>query len=285
MSRKNVICKRGYEHRDFNDLLSELQGNHSCNVIADGIAAVVVDKQIMIFPVRKESEDRHRIMSNPKVKYLYSKHSNVIHDKHCECAKAIADEDLEWSNEYISVLFPCSTCMIQAYIAAGAKDPEEINTYLHFFEKTKMTDDQIRNIYVENEMKTRIFHDTMTVWHKEDTWCIKALLKKGHVQLYHNNYVIRKNGVREFTQGFHIQNISCEDTNIRYVLSIIKNYEYKPEEYALHKKSVNPVEKKKVKQNLVPAAGIGSEHEENAHRYHPFKADESCRESGVFGTI
>lgn len=89
-----------------------------------------------------------------------------------------------------------------------------------------MTTEQIRNIYVENGMKTRISIDTMTVWHKEDTWRIKSLPKKGHVQLYHNNYAVRANGVREFTQGFHIQSLMCADTDIRYVLNIIKKYEY-----------------------------------------------------------
>lgn len=120
--------------------------------------------------------------------------------------------------------------------------------YLDFFERTKMTTEQIRNIYVENGMKTRISIDTMTVWHKEDTWRIKSLPKKGHVQLYHNNYAVRANGVREFTQGFHIQSLMCADTDIRYVLNIIKKYEYKPEEYALHNGKLNKAEKKKAKQ-------------------------------------
>ena len=67
-------------------------------------------------------------------------------------------------------------------------------------------------------------------------------------QLYHNNYAVRANGVREFTQGFHIQSLMCADTDIRYVLNIIKKYEYKPEEYALHNGKLNKAEKKKAKQ-------------------------------------
>ena len=206
-----------------------------------------MSRKDVIFPTQKESETRHRIVSNPKIKYLYSKHSKEIHDKHCDCAKTITDDDLGWSSEYISALRPCRTCMTQAYIVAGAKDPEEIDRYLRFFEKERMTDEQIRSIYVEYGMTTRIFHDTMTIWHREDTWRIKELPRKGHVQLYHNNYVVRENGIREFVQGFHIQNISCEDTNIRYALSIIKNYEYKPEEYALHSNSGNPAERERKK--------------------------------------
>lgn len=79
---------------------------------------------------------------------------------------------------------------------AGAKDSKDIDLYLHFFEKVRMTDAQVRNIFIDHKMKTRISSNSLIVWHEEDTWRIKALPKKGHVQLFHNNYVKRKNGVR-----------------------------------------------------------------------------------------
>ena len=50
------------------------------------------------------------------------------------------------------------------------------------------------------------------------------------------------------TQGFHIQSLMCADTDIRYALNIIKKYEYKSEEYALHNGKLNKAEKKKAKQ-------------------------------------
>lgn len=248
MSRKNISYARGYEHSDFGDLLSELQGERETVAMVDGALALAIPSPVVSFSTNEESEERHRIMSNQKIKYLYSRQARIIHDKHCACAKYIPDEDLLWSEEYVSELKPCTDCMIQAYVTAGAKDPKEIERYLAFFEKTKMSNDQIRNIYVENGMKTRISLDAMTVWHKEDTWRIKCLPKKGHVQLYHNNYAVRKKGVREITQGFHVQSSACSDTDIGYALSIIRNYEYKPEEYALHNSKVNPIEIKKAKQ-------------------------------------
>ena len=248
MSRKSISYARGYEHADFSDLLNELQGEKDSTVIIDGTAAIAIPSPIVKFSVNEESEERHRIMSNPQIKYLYSRQDDIIHDKHCTCAKCIPDEDLLWSEDYVSGLKPCSDCMIQAYISAGAKDSKEIEKYLNFFEKAKMSIDQIRNVYIENGMKTRISMDTMTVWHKADTWRIQCLPKKGRVVLYHNNYVVRKKGVREFTQGFHVQSPACSDTDISYALSIIKNYEYKPEESALHSGKVNPIERKKAKQ-------------------------------------
>lgn len=248
MSRKNISYVKGYEHSDFTDLLNELQGKNENTETIDGALALNAPSSTESVYAYEESEERHRIMSDQKIKYLYSKKAGIIHDKHCDNAKDILDEDLLWAEEYLPKLKPCPDCMIHAYVIAGAKDPKEIETYLDFFERTKMTTEQIRNIYVENGMKTRMSMDTMTVWHKEDAWRIKSLPKKGHVQLYHNNYAVRKNGVREFTQGFHIQSPACADTNIKYALSIIKKYEYKPEEYALHNGKLNKSEKRKVKQ-------------------------------------
>ena len=248
MSRKSISYVKSYEHSDFTDLLDELQGKKESIEMIDGEAALADPSLMVSVCAYEESKERHRIMSNQKIKYLYSRKDGIIHDKHCDNVKNILDEDLLWTEEYLPNLKPCPECMIQAYVSAGAKDPKEMETYLSFFEKTKMTIDQIRNVYVENEMKTRISIDTMTVWHKEDTWRIKNLPKKGHVQLCHNNYAVRKKGVREFTQGFHIQSPVCADTDIRYALSIIKNYEYKPEEYALHSGKLNKSEKMRVRQ-------------------------------------
>ena len=248
MSRKSISYVKSYEHSDFTDLLNELQGKKESIEMIDGEAALADPSLMVSVCAYEESKERHRIMSNQKIKYLYSRKDGIIHDKHCDNVKNILDEDLLWTEEYLPNLKPCPECMIQAYVSAGAKDPKEMETYLSFFEKAKMTIDQIRNVYVENGMKTRISIDTMTVWHKEDTWRIKNLPKKGHVQLYHNNYAVRKKGVREFTQGFHIQSPVCADTDIRYALSIIKNYEYKPEEYALHNSKLNKAEKRKAKQ-------------------------------------
>lgn len=104
---------------------------------------------------------------------------------------------------------------------------------------------RIFRIYLRNY--TRISPDIMTIWHKEDTWRIKALPKKGRVQVYHNNYKVKARGEREFTQGFHIQNPICADTNIGYALSVIKHYKYKPEECALHSDGNRAAAQKKIR--------------------------------------
>lgn len=62
-------------------------------------------------------------------------------------------------------------------------------------------------------MKIRISIDTMTVWHKEDTWRIKSLPKKGHVQLYHNNYAVRKKEYESLLRDF-IFRVLCAQIQI-----------------------------------------------------------------------
>lgn len=245
MSRKSAISKNYYEHVDFNDLLNELKENKmEVEEVEDTaiVHTIFPQKSEMVIP---ETEFRHKIMSDQKIRYLYSKNEQVIHEKHCIHAKEISDQDLQWSWEYISELQRCSDCEVAAYINYGAKDPEEIEKYEDFFRKTKMSLDQIRKMYIVYGMKTRIYSDTMTIWCKQDVWRMKALPKKGRVQLYHNNYIIRKKGVREFTKGFHIQNLQCEDTNITYALNLICNYEYIPEEWAFHQNNKQAIERMK----------------------------------------
>ena len=246
MSRKSVIYQKGYEHTDFSDLLKELNGNSGSGSTDGTCALAMVSSEPYVF-VPRETEKRHRIMSDEKIKFLYSKKLGVIHDKHCSCAKDIPDDELEYSEEYLTNLKSCSTCTVRAYVVSGAKDSNEIEKYLKFFERVGLTKEQAKNIFIDNGMRTRISLDSMTIWHKDDTWRIKALPMKGRVQVYHNNYRIIANGERAFTQGFHIQSSFCEDTNIDYALSVIKNYKYKPEESALHISGNRVAAQKKIK--------------------------------------
>ena len=248
MSRKSSSYQKGYEHTDFSGLLSELNSTGESEAVLDGTAALQLAESHDEDPKYQESEQRHRIMSDETVKYLYSPEQRIIHDKHCKIARSIPDSELMWSEEYLPQMTPCEECKLESYIMISARDPEETEQYLLFFKKVGMTEEQIRNLYVEHKMETRIASDGMTIWYKDDTWRIKTLPKKGHVQLYHNNYIRRANGVREFTQGFHIQGIACEDTDIGHALSIIKKYEYKSSEAMLHNYNASDAQKNKIKQ-------------------------------------
>lgn len=259
MSKTNTISRRGYEHTDFSELLLELQAekekeSSGTEGTDEGEPGTASESAAAEEPGRNKISDfRHRILSDEKVRYLYSRQKAVLHEKHCFRAREIADEDLEWAQEYVPGMEQCPECALDAYLWMGARDPEEKDVYQQLFARFRITEEQIRNMYVERKMITRVSRDALTVWYKDDTWRIKALPAKGHVQLYHNNYAVRRGGVREFTQGFHIQNLSCEDTNISYALGIIRNYEYRPEEAMLHSSAgkaagIRKIKKKKLRQ-------------------------------------
>lgn len=93
MSRRGISYARNYEHSDFGDLLSELHGESENTAIVDGALALAIPSPIVPVSANEESEERHRIMSDQKIKYLYSRQESIIHDKHCSCAKYIPDEE------------------------------------------------------------------------------------------------------------------------------------------------------------------------------------------------
>lgn len=99
MSRKNISYIKGYEHSDFTDLLNELQGKNENTEMIDGALVLDAPSSMESVCAYEESEERHRIMSDQRIKYLYSKKDGIIHDKHCDNAKDILDEDLLWAEE------------------------------------------------------------------------------------------------------------------------------------------------------------------------------------------
>ena len=73
MSRKSISYTKGYEHSDFADLLSELRGENENTAMVDGELVLAIQSPVVTVSANEESEDRHRIMSNQKIKYLSTK--------------------------------------------------------------------------------------------------------------------------------------------------------------------------------------------------------------------
>ncbi len=130
----------------------------------------------------------------------------------------------------------CPVCEIDAYLQIRAKDMESARLYKIIFARCKVTERQLRRMYVGFGMKTRVSARGPTIWHREDTWKIYYLPEKGHVQLLHNNYWVRENGERFFTKGFHVQSPAAADTDFEYALRLVQNYDYSPEDAMLHKR-------------------------------------------------
>ena len=216
MPKTNSRKLRNYEHQDFNALLSELKNEKPAETDFQAEAEAAVPKpEKQVFSLY-----RQRIFSNENVNYIYSVSENILHEKHCLYVKAITDEELRYSETYLSNMRQCPACAAESYLRIGAKDPENSEHYKRIFELCGITQKQLRNIYLVKGMKTRISGSGFLISYKKDTWKIRLLSENGHVQLLHNNYRVLQNGQRQFVQGFHVQNPSCEDTNFGYALGI-----------------------------------------------------------------
>ena len=174
-----------------------------------------------------ESNWRHRVLSDERVKFLKLITDNSIHDKTCKLLQKYPDRDIICLNEYDEKLSQCRGCAIKAYLRLGAKDPKNYKRYCTFFDNTFLSAKVLREIYVTNKMTTSIFERTLTIKYKEDTWRIISLDNDGNVQLRHNNYKRLTDGTRQFLGGYHIQNNYCKRIKIRPALSVIKTYDYK----------------------------------------------------------
>ncbi|SOC08224.1 hypothetical protein [Pseudobutyrivibrio ruminis] len=174
-----------------------------------------------------ESDWRHRVLSDEKIKFFRLITDNSIHDKTCKLIQKYPDRDIICLNEYDEKLSQCKACATKAYLRIGATDPKNYKRYCTFFDNTFLSTKVLRDIYVTNRMTTSIFENTLTIKYKEDTWRIISLDNDGNVQLRHNNYKRLTDGTRQFVGGYHIQNNYCKRIKIRPALSVIKTYDYR----------------------------------------------------------
>lgn len=235
---------RSYTHTDFSDLLEELQEKSRMDA-GQSVSVEATEKSSSPAPSAEISLHKQRILSNETFKYVYCISERIIHDKHCPCCRDIADCDFAGIEEYDETMRQCPKCMERAYITLGAKDSKSYRKYQKIFRKFQATTEDLKLLYLTLGAKTTANYDAITVWHKEDAWHIQAR-REGRVRLYHNNYIVLKDGTRKFTEGFHVQNAYCEETDLRYALNVIKNYAYSQSNALKHKKSATPVKPKDV---------------------------------------
>lgn len=197
------------------------------------------EEVIDIIPAPKpESMKLHRILSDEKIKFVYSNKTLTIHDKSCSRVKLMDDEELNSSEEYLQGYVACPKCELKAYIRAGAKDIKSYDEYIKLFNLMGADRDLIKRMYLGLKFKTQLSHmhtegykysnltdNAITVWYREDTWRI-GVTDKDRVRLEHNNYKRIKGGAREFVPGFHIQSDRTHSAKIDYALDVIRDYRF-----------------------------------------------------------
>ena len=181
-----------------------------------------------------EIMSRHRIMSDEKIKFIWSKDSDVIHDKNCEHARKIGLKNLCASETYLPKKRQCPFCREMAYIRASGEYADRY-MYLRFFKRANIDEDMMRRLLIDNDVETQIFNNVLTVKLNGDTWKIKALDdEKYSVELLCNNFEVR-NGIRTVYEGFHRVKTGI---SIEEALDIMETYNWQEHSTALSLKRI-----------------------------------------------
>ena len=204
-------------HTDFSNLLTELQSNYSTTHSESTATAEVLDPALegadttqshkgQVIPFAggfpDSDEEWQRIKSDESIKYAVR--FGMIHAKCCHLIQDYPADSMRFWKSYPEDGMQCGECASRAYIRNGAEDVNNLDKYLAFFHRVNWKPKNIRRLYIEHDVRTRIDTDVITVWYAEDVWKIKSIPGTDRVELMHNNYVLR-NGQRFFTNGFHTQ--------------------------------------------------------------------------------
>ena len=144
------------ERKDYTGLLLELQGQSPSPPPQP--AADTSEHKTPYSPYRQ------RIMSDEAVKYLYSKRGGPFHDKSCPKAQHIPDEELGYSEKYLSNISQCPLCAVKAYVRLGAKDFYNYPLYEKLFQRMRFTPVLLRRMYVNEKMRTSASSNGLTIW-------------------------------------------------------------------------------------------------------------------------
>jgi hypothetical protein len=225
-----------YRNRvDYTNLLSELNGGKDTMegehfVVPDAVGEIFPDVEELVQRTEEKpfamSMYRQRIMSDQRVRYIYSEKDNVIHDKSCRRTREIDDKDLFYSENYMPQLHQCRECAMRAYIHAGARDYNNYRVYEQLFERLHLWETLARHMYIECGMQTRAYSNVLTIWDREDTWKVEPIDSSGTARLLHNNYHVGKDGSRVFDKGFHVQSEYLSHSGIGAIIHAIETYSF-----------------------------------------------------------
>lgn len=170
-----------------------------------------------------ENANRQRIMSNPKLVYVYSKTGKRVHDKTCAEIKFIADHNLRGRETFPEGRAWCPECQRIGLIRTGCENfQKQIPICNRFLNMHHVSTETIEEI-VEAGVR---FHATdlkcLRVLGHEDSWEIRV--SEDGCSLWHNNYVRISSNERYITSGFHNQGL--DDFSVSNMLRFIGNYSW-----------------------------------------------------------
>ncbi len=165
------------------------------------------------FKGREQDIDKQRMkskrvnaMEDSKIRFVYSKVDNVLHDKFCEVVKDIKDEDFCPCEDIPRGKRRCIACEKKLLIRSGIQsDMKYFNWYYGFFENGHVKLQRLRGFLGVSKAKLHMdSKDELKVKCKEDNWIIIAKPDGSYI-LKHNNYTILDDGQRYIHSEYHIQ--------------------------------------------------------------------------------
>lgn len=198
---------RNYKHSDFSNLLKEMKMERRTDCIAKiSSPHSSYTPKSPINEVSKAKRLRDSLMSNPKMRYVYSVSDGVLHDRECICVKSIPDEEFRMISEFSTEMSWCPQCYRKALIRAAVFDDVwRIDAYVNIFERLGASDRDLFTLIIEHKARTYLVGlDFVCLKVHEDKWMIRMC--SDGPRLYHNSYTILENNDRLIKNEFHLQN-------------------------------------------------------------------------------
>lgn len=170
---------RNYNHKDFSELLSELQKKQQNT----SLTRRPESQKPAAAPAPAMSLQRQRLFSDERNKFFYSKEQKTLHDKSCPAVKLISDANLRCRSVYDEKMSQCEACAGKAYARAAAKDLIDIPMYQSIFAKLGLSEKQIRRLIVELKPDASVTTDALQLKIKDHVWRLKASKRPGRVYL------------------------------------------------------------------------------------------------------
>lgn len=149
---------------------------------------------------------RASAMEDNRIRFVYAKSDNFVHDKSCQIVEKIKYWDFGAAAELPDNREFCPHCKRRILIRNAIKyDTKRYAWYQRFFEKGKVSNRVIEKFLFDTNVKLHMDTiDELIVKCNEDTWHI-TMNSQGTYSLYHNNYVMVSDEERYITSGFHPQ--------------------------------------------------------------------------------
>ena len=196
-------------------------------------SAVINDAYMIEYKGKKQDIEIQRMISKRaeamddcRIRFVYAKSNQLIHDKLCKDVEKIPYWDFGASEVLSEDRELCPHCIRKIYIRNAIKgDAKNATWYFRFMDKGRVGTKVLERFLYEKNTKIHMDNlEELSVVHKEDTWIIR-MNEQGMCRLYHNNYSILNESERYITDGFHEQ--KNHPLFLAWIFDYIEGYDWR----------------------------------------------------------